>query len=54
MYVNTIYIHTELNDLINIGKFMKTNIDTLMKDYKTQLLDARDELLRNAHPVSEA
>ena len=44
----TIYISKEKDDSINIAKFIQENIDTIMADYKKQILDARDELVKNA------
>ena len=45
---DTIYINSEREDTINIAKFLRDNVDQIMSDYKKQLLDARDELLKNA------
>lgn len=42
----TIYISKEQNDMLAISKFLKENIETIMSDYKDQILDARDALLK--------
>ena len=43
-----IYISKNKDDMISIAKFLKQNVDQIMKDYKDQILAARDELLKNA------
>ena len=43
----TIYITKDGNDAVNIAKFVQENIDQIMKDYKNQILEARDALLRD-------
>lgn len=46
VFVNTIYISKERGDLLSIAKFLKENADTIMDDYKQQIWDARNELLK--------
>ena len=41
----TIYISNDKDDCLNIAKFLDKNADQVMKDYKQQILDARDWLL---------
>ena len=45
---DTIYINKERDDTINIAKFLQANIDQIMQDYKNQILEARDDLVRQA------
>lgn len=45
---DTIYINGNKDDTLSIAKFLRDNIDTIMADYKDQLLEARDALLRGA------
>lgn len=42
----TIYISNEKNDMLNIAKFLQENVDSIMKDYKNQILEARDALIK--------
>ena len=42
----TIYITKDGDDAVNIAKFVQSNIDQIMKDYKEQILEARDALLK--------
>lgn len=50
---DTIYITKDGDDAVNIAKFLVANIDTIMADYKAQLLDARDALLREKGKVED-
>lgn len=43
---STIYISKERDDMLSIAKFVQENIEQIMRDYKEQILDARDALLR--------
>lgn len=43
----TIYINKDKDDCINIAKFLENNITQIMADYKQQILEARDQLLRD-------
>ncbi len=43
---DTIYINKHGEDSVNIAKFVRDNIDQIMKDYKDQITEARDALLR--------
>lgn len=45
-YNTVIYISKYMLDMINIAKFLKENVEQIMADYKNQILDARDALLR--------
>ena len=45
---DTIYISKEKEDMLSIAKFLKENIETIMTEYKDQILEARDELLKDA------
>ena len=46
-YNNVIYINNKnLNDLISIGKMMQDNIETIMKDYKENMLELRDDIIK--------
>lgn len=47
-YNDTIYISKDKDDLLSIAKFVRDNVDAIMADYKDQLLEARDALLREA------
>lgn len=42
---DTVYISRDGQDMLNIAKFLKENIETIMADYKAQILDARNALL---------
>lgn len=42
----TIYISKDKQDMINIAAFIEQNIETIMSDYKQQILDARDALIK--------
>lgn len=44
----TIYMDNQKEQMISIAKFIQENIDAIMADYKQQILDARDELVKNA------
>lgn len=45
-YNNTIYELTSENDALNISKFIAKNIATMMADYKKQILDAKNMVVR--------
>lgn len=45
---DTIYIGKEKGDMIAIAKFIQENIETIMEDYRNQILDARDALVRES------
>lgn len=45
-YNTTIYIDTEKEQLIGIAKFLDKNNSQIMKDYKNQILEARDALMK--------
>lgn len=45
---DTIYVTKDGDDAVAIAKFVHENIETIMADYKQQILDARDQLLRDA------
>lgn len=49
----TIYISREKDDMLNIARFLRDNVDQIMADYKDQLLAARDALVRDT-VVAEA
>lgn len=44
VYVSTIYVSKDLDDLVAIAKFLRDNVETAMADYKKQILEARDWL----------
>lgn len=44
-YNNTIYEISSKDDAINIAKFVGKNMRTIMKDYKKQVLDAKDMMV---------
>lgn len=44
---DTIYVTKDGNDAVAIAKFVHENIETIMADYRQQILDARDQLLRD-------
>ena len=48
-YNTIIYISKFKDDMLNIAKFLQVNIDTIMSDYKSQILDARDALLKERY-----
>ena len=43
---DTIYISKDREDMLSIAKFVHQNIETIMEDYRNQILDARDWLVR--------
>lgn len=43
---DTVYIGKDKDDMLSIAKFLHQNIDTIMADYKQQILDARDWLVK--------
>ena len=45
-YVTTIYIDTEREQLLSIAKFLDKNNERIMSDYKDQILEARDALIK--------
>lgn len=45
-YINTIYMSHEKDDLLSIAKFLQKSLTTIGSDYKKQLLDARDALVK--------
>ena len=47
-YVSTIYLGLTESDALAVAKFLRENADTIMRDYKRQILDARDALLNDA------
>lgn len=49
----TIYLSKDKDDCINIAKFLENNIVTIMQDYKQQILEARDQLLRDTANKNE-
>ena len=53
-YNTIIYINNEKEDSINIAKFLQANAITIMKDYKQQILDAKDYIIEggNAKQIS--
>lgn len=46
-YNNTVYVSDNINDLVNIAKFLRSNITDIMSDYKQQILDAKDMYVPN-------
>lgn len=42
----TIYISKNKDDMLSIAKFLKDNIVQIMSDYKSQILEARDALVK--------
>lgn len=46
-YNTIIYISKYKEDMLSIAKFLQENIDQIMQDYKDQILDARDELVKS-------
>ena len=46
-YNNVVYVSDKnLQDLVSIGKMMQANIETIMKDYKDNMLRLRDDILK--------
>lgn len=46
-YNNVVYINDKnLQDLINIAKMMQANIKTIMKDYKDNMMQLRDDIIK--------
>lgn len=43
---DTIYISKDKDDMLSIAKFLQQNVDQIMKDYKNQILEARDALVK--------
>lgn len=41
-YVSTIYVSKNLNDMLGIAKFLVSNIDDIMKDYKNQIIEGKE------------
>lgn len=41
-YITTIYISDNLNDMLGIAKFLVSNIDDIMKDYKNQIIEGKE------------
>lgn len=41
-YITTIYVSKNLNDLKGIAKMLKENIQTIMSDYKMQIIEGKD------------
>lgn len=41
-YVTTIYISDNLNDMLGIAKFLVSNIDDIMHDYKNQIIEGKE------------
>lgn len=41
-YVTTIYISDNLNDMLGISKFLISNIDGIMNDYKNQIIEGKN------------
>lgn len=54
-YNNTIYISKYKDDMVSIAQFLKQNIETIMDDYRNQILDARKALVvENLKPRNDA
>ena len=47
-YITTIYIGDNLNDMLGIAKFLVNNIDEIMRDYKNQILEGKEEFDKKA------
>lgn len=45
---SVIYITREKDDALSIAKFLRENVNQIMKDYKDQILEARAALVRDA------
>ena len=41
-YVTTIYISDNLNDMINIAKFLRANMKQIAEDYKSQIIEGKE------------
>lgn len=53
-YNNVVYINNkDLGDLINIGKWMQANIDRVGKDYKENMLELRDDILKGKVRIND-
>lgn len=52
-YITTIYVSKNLNDLKNIAKMLRENIETIMDDYKNQILEGK-EAFEDMNKESEA
>lgn len=53
-YNNVIYMSDKnLEDLINIGKMIQTNIDEIMSEYKANVYELRDDILKGKVRLSE-
>ena len=44
---DTLYIGKTKDDMISIAKFLQENVETIMSDYKSQILEARNWMLKN-------
>jgi hypothetical protein len=44
---DTLYIGKTKDDMISIAKFLQDNVETIMSDYKSQILEARNWMLKN-------
>ena len=42
-YISTIYVSKNLNDMNSIAKFLRQNIETVMSDYKEQIIEGKEE-----------
>lgn len=52
-YNTTIYIHNQKQDCINIAKFLRKNVISIMNDYKQQILDAKKCMVEKNDPAEE-
>ena len=55
-YNNSIYVGTgksQKQDFINIAKFLSGNLNSLSKDYKKQILDARKMYVPDINKILE-
>ena len=41
-YITTIYISNNLDDMINIAKFLRVNMKQIADDYKQQIIDGKE------------
>jgi len=41
-YVTTIYISSNLNDMLGIAKFLRANMKQITEDYKKQIIEGKD------------
>lgn len=41
-YVTTVYISDNLNDMLNIAKFLRANMKQIAEDYKNQIIEGKD------------